>query len=351
MTGQKNREEKIKISQVQTARALLIVIGIICVLYFGSTILLPLTIAVLIAIVLNNPVKRFRKWRLPKWAAISVSVFLMVFTFLIISGVLTWQIDKIANDWNEIEEKGSQKLELLNKWSESTFGFDFVNYISNSGGVKDRLKTFGLTMLSSISVIMSQSLIILVYIILFLIQKSMFLNFLFKLVPDSQHQAMHHFQIGARDIVFKYLSGKGKIMAILFVVYYLGFWLSGVPYAFFLALFAALFSIIPYLGVLIGGGAAVLLAYIYSGWPDGLAVFIVITVAQSVENYLLIPWIIGDKTDLNPFITIFGVIVFGSLWGIVGAVIALPLVGLLKVFFASTKGLEPYAYLLNKKEN
>lgn len=162
---------------------------------------------------------------------------------------------------------------------------------------------------------------------------------------------MHQFQVDSRDIVFNYLIGKSKIMTILFLVYLLGFWLSGVPYALFLALFAALFSIIPYVGNMIGGGAAMLLAYIYSGWPGGLAVFLVVTVAQLVENYLLTPWIIGDETDLNPFSTIFGVIAFSTIWGLVGAVIALPLIGLLKVFFSTVKGLEPYAYLLNKKED
>ena len=351
MTDKTKREEKIKISLILAVRALLVVIGIICVLYFGSTILLPLTTAMLIAIVLNTPVKKFQKWGLPKWAAISVSVFLMGLVFLLISGILTWQIDKIVNDWGEIQQRGSQKLEQLNTWSESTFGFDFVSYISDSGGVKERLKSFGMAMLSSLSVIMSQSLIILIYIILFLMQKQMFLNFLNKLVPDSQRSVMTQFQIGSRDIVFNYLTGKSKIMTILFLVYLLGFWLSGVPYALFLALFAALFSIIPYVGNLVGGGAAMLLAYIYSGWPAGLAVLIVVTAAQMVENYLLTPWIIGDETDLNPFATIFGVIAFGSIWGIVGAVIALPLVGLLKVFFSNVKGLEPYAYLLNKKED
>ncbi|MBY5959070.1 AI-2E family transporter [Membranicola marinus] len=350
MDHKPDRKNKIQLSSPTTIYFLLIVLGVIAVLYYGSTILLPLTLGILVAIVLNAPMKNFQRWGLPKWAAISLSVTIMILVFLIISGLVTWQIENIAGDWDEIQKKGSQKLENINQWSESTFGFDFVKYLSNSSGVTDKLKSFGMTMLASLTTILSQSLIILIYIILFLMQKDMFLNFLRKLVPESQQQAMRQFQTGSRDIVFNYLMGKSKIMAILFVVYFLGFWVSGVPYALFLALFAALFSIIPYVGNLIGGGAAMLLAYIYSGWPAGLAVFSVVSLAQLAENYLLTPWIIGDEIDLNPFATIFGVIVFSAIWGLVGAVIALPLIGVLKVFFENAAGMEPFAYLIKKTE-
>src|SRR5680860_17212 len=286
MDHQINTDNKIYIPLGRATQILLITIGMIVTLYYGSSILLPLTVGILIAILLNSPMKKFQDWGLPKWASISLSVFLMILIFLVISGVFTWQVDNIAGDWNEIQQKGSQKMEKLNHWSESTLGFNFVHYISTSSGVTDRLKSFGMAMLSSLSIIMSQSLVILIYIILFLMQKKTFLNFLNKLVPDSQKKGMHQFQTGSHDIVFNYLTGKSKIMMILFAVYFLGFWLSGVPYAFFLALFAALFSIIPYVGNFIGGGAAMLLAYIYSGWPAGLAVFVVVSGAQLIENYL-----------------------------------------------------------------
>lgn len=79
-------------------------------------------------------------------------------------------------------------------------------------------------------------------------------------------------------------------------------------------------------------------------------VIAVICVAQLLENYILTPYIIGDKVDLNPFITIFGVILLSVLWGMVGAIIALTVLGVLKVLFQHTESMEPYAYLLKKHE-
>ena len=137
-------------------------------------------------------------------------------------------------------------------------------------------------------------------------------------------------------------------MLFLFGIYYLGFTLGSVPYALFLAVFGALFSIIPYVGNIIGGGVAVILSFLYAGSTPALIVVAVISLAQLVENYILTPLVIGDETDMNPFITVFGIILFSMLWGTVGAIIALPLIGVIKVIFENTKGLEVYAELLKK---
>jgi len=176
----------------------------------------------------------------------------------------------------------------------------------------------------------------------------MFIRFFKKLTSNSE--AMGSLLSNSSKIITSYLFGKGKIMILLFGIYYLGFILGSVPYALFLALFASLFSIIPYVGNIIGGGVAVLLSFLYAGATPALIVIAVIAAAQLLENYILTPWIIGDETNLNPFITVFGVILFSALWGIVGAIIALPIIGVLKVIFDHTKGMEAFAYLIQKKD-
>ncbi|WP_052597645.1 AI-2E family transporter [Aureispira sp. CCB-QB1] len=339
---------KITIAPKNFVIAILVFIGIAIMLYLGASLLLPLLVAALFATALNGPTEKLKNLGLPKGVAITIVMILLISLFSIIFIIISWQINIIVSDWAEIQNKASQKITELNQWFSKSFGINPFRYLSESDFTNKKMRSFATGMLGSAMTFASQALITLIYIILFLLQKEMFHNFFKKLVRKEEEATICVMLEESSSIVNKYLIGKGKIMLILFVAYYIGFLLGSVPYALFLAIFAALFSIIPYIGNLIGGGAAMILAYLYSGAFAGIMVFVVVSVAQFVESYLLTPWIVGDEIDLNPFMTIFGVIVFSSLWGAPGAIVALPTVGTMKVLFKHIKGLEPYAFLFEK---
>ncbi len=323
--------------------------GILTILYIGSGLLMPLLVAAIIAILLDKPTEQLKQWGLPNWLAISLSVLLMVIIFSLLTWLISSQINTMANDWPTIKEKATEKLNTLSEWANQTLNWDYKDYFENNKRLIQKAESFGTAFLSSVMNLLSQSLIIFVYIILLLMQRNMFIKFFKKLVSNAS--AMGVVLSDSKKIINNYLLGKGKIMVFLFGIYYLGFTLGSVPYALFLALFAALFSIIPYVGNIIGGGIAVILSYLYAGTTPALIVIGVISAAQLVENYILTPWIIGDEIELNPFVTVFGVILFSVLWAMVGAIIALPLIGVLKVIFQHTKGMEPYAFLIKKKDS
>lgn len=323
--------------------------GILTILYIGSGLLMPLLVAAIIAILLDKPTEQLKQWGLPNWLAISLSVLLMVIIFSLLTWLISSQINTMANDWPTIKEKATEKLNTLSEWANQTLNWDYKDYFENNKRLVQKAESFGSAFLSSVMNLLSQSLIIFVYIILLLMQRNMFIKFFKKLVSNAS--AMGVVLSDSKKIINNYLLGKGKIMVFLFGIYYLGFTLGSVPYALFLAVFATLFSIIPYVGNIIGGGIAVILSYLYAGTTPALIVIGVISAAQLVENYILTPWIIGDEIELNPFVTVFGVILFSVLWGMVGAIIALPLIGVLKVIFQHTKGMEPYAFLIKKKDS
>lgn len=323
--------------------------GILTILYIGSGLLMPLLVAAIIAILLDKPTEQLKQWGLPNWLAISLSVLLMVIIFSLLTWLISSQINTMANDLPTIKEKATEKLNTLSEWANQTLNWDYKDYFENNKRLVQKAESFGSAFLSSVMNLLSQSLIIFVYIILLLMQRNMFIKFFKKLVSNAS--AMGVVLSDSKKIINNYLLGKGKIMVFLFGIYYLGFTLGSVPYALFLAVFAALFSIIPYVGNIIGGGIAVILSYLYAGTTPALIVIGVISAAQLVENYILTPWIIGDEIELNPFVTVFGVILFSVLWGMVGAIIALPLIGVLKVIFQHTKGMEPYAFLIKKKDS
>jgi len=340
--------EKIEISGNHALKALLLLSGLWALCYYGANLLLPLLVSALIATLLNKPTEKFKKWGFPNWLAISVSLIVTTIVLLLLFWLISSQVSAIADDWPTIKEKATEKYTSFNGWTTQTFQIDIGNVIGKKLNVTDKLTSLSKAFVSSLSNLLSQSFLILVYIVLFLMQKQMFVQFFKKLVRNDG--AAGSILQGSSQIINDYMFGKGKIMFFLFIIYYLGFLVGQVPFALFLALFAALFSIIPYVGNLIGGGVAIILAYLYSGGTPALIVVAVIAVAQLVENYVLTPWIIGDEIDLNPFMTVFGVILLSVLWGVVGAIIALPILGILKVLFEHTKGMEAYAYLLKQHE-
>lgn len=339
---------KITISAKHTIKFLLIISLFWIILTYASNLILPLIVATIIATLLDKPTKKMRSWGFPKWLAISISILASIIFFTLLFWLISSQVNIMANDWPSIKEKALEKYHIFSSWMQNKFQVNPRESFNENINFFDQLQKLAQGFLSSISNLISNSFIILIYVILLLIQKQLFIGFFKKLVNNKQGatKILH----GSSKIISGYLFGKGKIMIFLFIIYFIGFKIGQVPYALFLALFASLFSIIPYVGNFIGGGVAVILSYLYAGTTPSLIVIAVISATQLIENYILTPWIIGDEIDLNPFITVFGVILFSMLWGMVGAIFALPLVGVLKVIFENTKNLEAYAYLLKKQK-
>lgn len=341
------KNDKININGSNLLITILLIGSILVLMHFGATLLLPLTVAVMIASLLNKPTAKFKKWGLPDWAAITLSVLLLIIVFLLLSWLIASQFGNIIDQWSTIKEKATQRWGGISDWVSANLDIDYKQYVKGNVNIMGKVETLVTMFASSFSSLLSQSLIVLIYVILLLMQKQLFIRFFKRLA--SNESAMGSMLKESAAVITNYLLGKGKIMAFLFIIYFIGFKVGGVPFALFLALFATLFSIIPYVGNLIGGGIAIILSFLYSGVTPALIVIGVIAAAQLIESYILTPWIIGDEIDLNPFVTIFGIILFSSIWGLVGAIIALPIIGVLKVIFEHTDGMGPYALLLRKK--
>jgi predicted PurR-regulated permease PerM len=121
----------------------------------------------------------------------------------------------------------------------------------------------------------------------------------------------------------KYMLGNLAISVICATVYGVTAVILGLPYALALALIAGILDIIPNVGSLLAGIIIGIVALSVSLFA--LIVFVVvILVYQQVENYILQPTIIGKVTHVSGFTVIVSVLVFGSLFGIIGAIIGVP---------------------------
>lgn len=94
-----------------------------------------------------------------------------------------------------------------------------------------------------------------------------------------------------------------------------------------------------------------ILVFVTGGITSLLIVVVVIIIGQLVDNYVLTPWIVGSAVRLSPFVTIVSIVAFTLVWGPIGAIIALPLTGMLRILLHSMETTRVYAEFLADKKS
>lgn len=132
------------------------------------------------------------------------------------------------------------------------------------------------------------------------------------------------------ELTSNYIIGNLTISLIAGVVSFVGFSLIGLPYAVALAAWVALTDLIPGFGALIGAVPVLIVAGM-TGGQEFLWAFVLLLAYQQMENYLLAPRVMKRAVDLSPPVVIVALLVGGTLAGIVGALLALPVAALIKI--------------------
>lgn len=147
-----------------------------------------------------------------------------------------------------------------------------------------------------------------------------------------------------------YLAVKTLINIILGVISYAILWLMGVDFALFWAVFIALFNYIPYVGSLIGVMFPVVLSLAQVGSPVfTLVLAALLTGAQTYVGNILEPRMIGRQLNLSPFVVLVALSLWSTLWGLPGAILAIPMTSMLAIILAAFPGTRFIAVLLAER--
>jgi predicted PurR-regulated permease PerM len=139
------------------------------------------------------------------------------------------------------------------------------------------------------------------------------------------------------DIIFSsYLRGQILVSLFLTFFYFATFYILGLNYSLFVAIFAGFFSFIPLIGIVVSFFITALLAYLQ--FLDTLIIFyifLIFFVAQLLESNFLTPKLVGKNLGLHPLAVLFSIFLFGALFGIVGIIFATPLMAAIVHIFKS----------------
>jgi predicted PurR-regulated permease PerM len=147
---------------------------------------------------------------------------------------------------------------------------------------------------------------------------------LYRLIPHSRRPRaiLIGDEISAK--VGGYVLGNLLISVIAGVLTLIWLLIFGVPYAVLLAITVAVLDLIPVVGSVIGGIIVSLVAFTVS-IPVGFATIGFVLVYRLVEDYILVPRIIGGAVKVPALVTVVAVLLGGALLGIVGALVAIPI--------------------------
>jgi len=160
------------------------------------------------------------------------------------------------------------------------------------------------------------------------------------LIPEKHQSYIADLAQRIQEKLGAWLRGQLVIMIIIGILCFIGLVILKVKFALTLALLAALFEIVPFVGPVISGAVAVLIALTQSPF---LALFVLIlyVVVQQLEGHIIAPQVMKRVAGLNPLIVIIALIVGGKIAGLLGVVVAVPLAAalsvLLKDYFAVSK--------------
>ena len=147
-----------------------------------------------------------------------------------------------------------------------------------------------------------------------------------------------------------YALGLGFVMLIMAAVTTLTLMALRIDYYYVLGPVAGLAILLPYVGVFLSTLPAVAVAYFQYDGEKALLVLLAYSLLQFLEGNVLTPFIVGGKVRLFPLTVMIAFIFWGTIWGIPGAVLAVPLTSAIKVVCEHVRGWEGLARLLGEPD-
>lgn len=153
-----------------------------------------------------------------------------------------------------------------------------------------------------------------------------------ELVPMDRRAGVMGFARDYDRLLYGFLRGNVTSSAVVGLLTFLGLWILGFPYALLLGIMAAVFNIIPYVGLILTLIPALVIALFTPdpllGLGKAIGVFMVV---QLLDGAVLSPKIVGESVNLHPVWVILALSIFGFFFGFVGLLLAVPLAVLLKL--------------------
>ena len=336
---------------VKRSIELLGIVLAVAIMVIGRDIIMPIIMAFFISIMLL-PIYRFlRKYKVPESLSIVIPILLVAIFIAGIVWFFSAQIGMLVDDFPQIKQNVAKHLQSLQEWVGSLTGIDTKEQTKFINEKSDDLLSMGGQAASGAAVTLTGVFVFVgllpIYIYLILFYKDILLRFTFMWFKTDDHAKVKDVVYETESIIKSYLIVF--LIQVTYMTILLGgiLLLIGIKHALLIGVIFAILNLIPYVGALIGNLIGVLLTLTSSTelWPV-VTVLGVIAVVQFLDNNILMPRIVGSKVKINALFSILGVLIGGSIAGVSGMFLSLPIIAVLKIIFDRTDQFKQWGVLL-----
>lgn len=336
---------------VKRSIELLGIVLAIAIFVVGRDIIMPIIMAFFISIMLL-PIYRFlRKYKVPESLAIILPILLVAIFIAGIVWFFSAQIGMLVDDFPQIKQNVAKHLQSLQEWVSGLTGIDTKKQTAFINEKSDDLLSMGGKAASGAAVTLTGVFVFVgllpIYIYLILFYKDILLRFTFMWFKTDDHPKVKEVVYETESIIKSYLIGL--LIQVSYMTVLLGgiLLLIGIKHALLIGVIFAILNLIPYVGALIGNLIGVLLTLTSSTelWPV-VTVLGVIAVVQFLDNNILMPRVVGSKVKINALFSILGVLLGGTIAGVSGMFLSLPIIAVLKIIFDRTEQFKQWGVLL-----
>ncbi|MDO6731506.1 AI-2E family transporter [Marinovum sp. 2_MG-2023] len=325
------------------------------VLWFLGDVLLPFVLGGAIAYFLDPVADRLEKMGLTRPASVAVITVLALVLFIVMALLVVPTLVAQAIDLIDIAPTLFSNLRdfLVAQFpdlvdSESTLRQSLI-------AVGEKIQSYGgklletlLTSAASIINIVLLFVIVPVVAVYLLVDWDNMVARVDDLLPRDHAPVIRRLAADIDKTLASFIRGMGTVCLILGTYYAVALMLAGLQFGLVVGFIAGLITFIPYVGALVGGALAVGLA-LFQFWGDWLSIAIVgliFVVGQIIEGNFLTPKLVGSSVGLHPVWLLLALSVFGSLFGFVGMLVAVPVAAALGVVarFATRQYLDSRLY-------
>ncbi len=311
-----------------------VTVGILLVLGLARVLLAigDILVLVLISLVLAFGFQPALAWMERRGLRRGTSVALGLLGGLTLAGLFFWLVlpDVISEIAALVKKAPDYLAEAMERYpflAELNAEYDLQGQISGAGG--DVAGTV-LGLIGSFTSLVFNSLTVLILTIYFTINLPKMRHAVARMLGREDREEFHEIYDESVRRVGGYVLGNLLVSAIAGVVSFTALTIIGVPFTAALAFLTAILDLIPTIGALIAAALASLVAA-FVGVPELIATAAFFLVYQQVENYVIQPRVMGRTIEMSAPVIILAVLIGGTLLGVIGALLAIPVAAIIKV--------------------